>query len=284
MALYGPTGQILTTAVNGSSYTGLYAADGSYNIVINNSSSTVGLHHPCGAYNAFVTTNQYAGYYAPNGSVYVISNGAGGYFMVSPAPGIPTVAPSWTTFAPASLSNATLSNGNLTITRSNTSTGGGQSVSYKTTGKYYFEITVGNSTANTDFVGVQDSTTGYPAETNGSPGNYWGYWVKNNSILLSGGSQGGLAAAPTAGQRLRLAIDTVAARGWIALENGLWNNDAGADPAAGTNGKVAVTNCAPVIGFSAIGSPTVGDNFTANFGASAFAFTPPSGYTQGWPN
>lgn len=285
MSLYSLSGQINTTVVNGSSYTGLHASDGSYNVVINSSSSYLGLYHPCGAYNAVIVTNPTAGYYNSNGSVNIISNGTGGYYFTNPQSGSGIVTPSFTTFSAGTLSNANLTNANLTVTRTNTSTGGCQSVSYKTAGKFYFEITVGNSTANTDFVGVMDSTTGYPSETNGTSGNYWGYWVKNNQILLSGGSQGGLAAAPTAGQRLRLAVDVTnaAPKGWIALENGLWNNDAGADPAAGTNGKVAVTNSAPVVAFSAIGSPTVGDNFTANFGGSAFAFTPPTGFTQGWP-
>jgi len=50
MALYNSNGQINTTSVSGSSTTGLFAADGSINIVLN--SGNTGLYHPCGAFNA----------------------------------------------------------------------------------------------------------------------------------------------------------------------------------------------------------------------------------------
>ena len=192
----------------------------------------------------------------------------------------------FTTFAPATLSNATLSNGNLTATRTNTSTGGAASTSYKSSGKYCFTVTVGSSTANTDFIGTQDNTTGYPAETNGSPGNYAGYRVKNNQILLSGGSQGALQAVPVSGNKINVAVDIGNLRCWYQLSNptaGNWNNDASANPATNTNGKVCLANVAPVVAFSSIGSPTVGDNFTADFSSTACSGQLPSGFTAGWP-
>lgn len=74
MALYDANNQIILTEVDGSSYTGLYAADGSYNIVINNRSTYKGLYHPCGAYNAVVYSSGIKSYYAPNGSVYITDN------------------------------------------------------------------------------------------------------------------------------------------------------------------------------------------------------------------
>jgi hypothetical protein len=80
---YNADGQQMTTIVDGSTLTGLHAADGSYNIVINTSTTPVGLFHPCGAYNAFVVTDPSAGYYAANGSVNVITR-AGGTVLVSP--------------------------------------------------------------------------------------------------------------------------------------------------------------------------------------------------------
>lgn len=72
--IYNANGQIKLTIVNGSSYTGLTAADGSLNAVSNTSTSSVGLMHPCGAYNAVTVTNTSSPYYNPNGSLNVIQN------------------------------------------------------------------------------------------------------------------------------------------------------------------------------------------------------------------
>ena len=71
MGLYNSQGQRKVTIVDGNTYTGIYAPDGSYNGVITNG-STVGLYHPCGAYNVTPTdkyTNPlpvYAGFTSNN--------------------------------------------------------------------------------------------------------------------------------------------------------------------------------------------------------------------------
>lgn len=70
MALYNADGQMNLTAVDGLTYTGASAPDGSYYIVLNNGLTYTGYRHPCGAINAVVnetTTNASA----PNGSIYV---------------------------------------------------------------------------------------------------------------------------------------------------------------------------------------------------------------------
>lgn len=46
--IYDADGNIRTTTVDGSDYTGLYAADGSFNVVLDDTTYT-GLHHPSGA-------------------------------------------------------------------------------------------------------------------------------------------------------------------------------------------------------------------------------------------
>lgn len=73
----------MTTVVNGATYTGVYAADGSWNIVLNTSPTYVGLFHPCGAYNAVIVTDRYSPSRHPNGSMQVIDTGGGVY---SPVP------------------------------------------------------------------------------------------------------------------------------------------------------------------------------------------------------
>ncbi len=76
MALYDANNQIRLTEVDGGSYTGLYAEDGSYNIVINDGTALTGLYHPCGAYNAVVYSEGIKSYNAPNGSIYIKQNTA----------------------------------------------------------------------------------------------------------------------------------------------------------------------------------------------------------------
>lgn len=77
MSLYDTNRQIRMTVVDGSVYTGLYAVDGSYNIVTNDGTGAArAANHPCGAFNATITVDPYAGYYSTNKSMNVITNDA----------------------------------------------------------------------------------------------------------------------------------------------------------------------------------------------------------------
>lgn len=49
MGIFTAGGAINTTTVVGNTYTGMYAADGSINIVVDDASH-VGIYHPCGAF------------------------------------------------------------------------------------------------------------------------------------------------------------------------------------------------------------------------------------------
>lgn len=67
-------GHVSVTEVDGTTFTGLYAADGSLN-VYDATSDTVpnGLYHPCGAMNITITDGTtLTGRYANNGSIYVV--------------------------------------------------------------------------------------------------------------------------------------------------------------------------------------------------------------------
>lgn len=189
-----------------------------------------------------------------------------------------------TTFDGASLSNATLSNGNLTATRSNTSIGGAASTSYKSSGKYYFEFTVGASHSSRDFVGIKATTASYDDITNGNGGNYAGLWVVDGREASNGGIFGNLGAA-SAGDVISCAVDLVNNHVWMRRNGGQWNGTSTADPAGnnGGGGSWGGASVAPVIGFSNAGSPVSGDNFTANFGATSFVYAVPFGFTAGWP-
>ncbi|MEY9177727.1 hypothetical protein ABIF29_003996 [Bradyrhizobium elkanii] len=195
----------------------------------------------------------------------------------------PEVGGGGAAFDPATVSNAALSNADLTVTRSNTSTGGVASTAYKNSGKYYFEVTIGASHATTDFIGIKAATVSYGDITNGSAGNYAGYWPVHGSTVTSGTGFGGLGSA-SAGDIISVAVDLVNYAVWMRRNGGNWNGTSTADPATNNGGGGAISgSLAPVIGFSNFGSPVGGDNFTANFGATAFAYAVPFGFTAGWP-
>jgi hypothetical protein len=72
MPTYAPNGSIYVTVVDGTSRTGLIAADGSRYIVMSDGSAPVGVHHPCGAWNAtYAPENGPCPSRAPDGSFYV---------------------------------------------------------------------------------------------------------------------------------------------------------------------------------------------------------------------
>lgn len=74
---------INVTVVSGEDLVGLYAADGSYNVVDTTAVDPqfpCGIMHPCGAYNVTVVAgNAKTGLYAANGSLNVIEATGGRY-------------------------------------------------------------------------------------------------------------------------------------------------------------------------------------------------------------
>lgn len=67
MSLFNADGKVNVTVVAGTSYTGLYAADGSINVVVDDTSH-FGVIHPCGAYRLNSTDG--ISYYDPSGAIY----------------------------------------------------------------------------------------------------------------------------------------------------------------------------------------------------------------------
>lgn len=94
---YNASGQIKLTIVNGTSLTGFYAADGSWNAVFTTENTTLkGFYHPCGAMWANLVGTPPATFYAIDGSVNVMSDGGGGYVVAFPNTGsgtAPTTGP-----------------------------------------------------------------------------------------------------------------------------------------------------------------------------------------------
>lgn len=192
---------------------------------------------------------------------------------------------SFNTFDPANTGSAiTLSGGNLTATRSV------NGISYNSSfglpgfthssGKYYCElkaILLGSNTSNNAFgIGTSAAISALSSNTSfiGSNSFGWSYFFTNG--CFHSGSASGPTTGWVNGDVLMMAIDITAGKVWWGI-NGVWL--ASGNPATGANPiftSVAGT-LYPIL--------TMFDNVsqvTANFGATAYAFTPPTGFATNW--
>jgi hypothetical protein len=174
-------------------------------------------------------------------------------------------APSFTTWNPADKGTGViLSGGNLTASAS-TSTSANwystRSVVSKTSGKWYWEVTVGANTVCIGIGGTGLSLSNFA----GTSADSWGYYgtgvIFNNSAGI-GGSPASYAAGDVIGVALDRDVGTVK-----FYKNGVQQ---GPTVSGVTGAQFAVGSVREY------GAPA--SSLTANFGASAFAFTPPAGY------
>jgi lysophospholipase L1-like esterase len=152
---YNANGQLILTSVPGTSYTGLYAADGSFNAVLTTENTTwKGLHHPCGAYWGTVVSSPSSpvSYYAKDGSMNITQNSDSSYSTFFPQP----------TASQAPYLQAVASGGLPLASQSGAQNGGYRSVSLS---KHYFgpsdvtQMQIGD----TDLVGLSFAASGFNA-------------------------------------------------------------------------------------------------------------------------
>jgi hypothetical protein len=184
-----------------------------------------------------------------------------------------------TTFDPLQKdSSITLSGGNLTATGSSSSFASVLATISKSTGKYYHEITVGSSNG-TDLIGMANSTFPLASLFLGQDNNSIGY--VNDGRVLIGANLLTTIAAWTTGNLLSMAVDMGNQKIWFRVGSGGWNNDilANQNPATNTGGISFLTPF-PVTGpyFPAVCPDASGTQYTANFGATAYAQSVPSGF------
>lgn len=193
-----------------------------------------------------------------------------------------------TTFSPGNThSKIVLSGGNLSATNSVT-IGlwyGGMSNTYHTTGKRYFEF------KQTTYGGVDSLAVGLVTSVSkisqpdytyfGSSASAWSYNFNNgsNAYLLNSGSAINVGSPVTSnGAVIGIAIDFDAGKIWFS-QNGTWVNvGAGVgNPATGANPSYTFTpNTALYAAASIINTTAL---VTANFGATSFAYTAPTGFS-----
>jgi hypothetical protein len=203
------------------------------------------------------------------------SNSAGSAGATSAGVG-PITVPN-TAWNPADLANVTLSGGNLIATAS--AAGGARAVSSKTSGKYYWEITVNTWANGSTGCGIALASASLPGiSTSGVAG---GILFRDGSVYINGGSVGATGiGGRTSGDVIGIALDFANQRVWFRPNNTAWNGGSG-DPATNTGGY----NTSALSGalFPLACFNIASDKQTANFGSSALSGTVPSGFTSGWP-
>lgn len=139
---------------------------------------------------------------------------------------------------------------------------------YKTSGKWYWEITINSGT--THFVGIGTGDAGLN-EFVGSDEFGYSYHSLDGKAYSNAAS---LVYGDTyiAGDVIGVALDLDDNKIWFS-KNGVWQNSG--DPAAGTAQAFSLPDDA----FYAMWSGYDASEVTANFGATAFAYTAPSGFT-----
>ncbi|MDD5247529.1 MAG: hypothetical protein PHY45_00990 [Rhodocyclaceae bacterium] len=169
--------------------------------------------------------------------------------------------------------NVTLSNGNLTATTTSASQGGVRSACGKRTGQVYVEFTCTTFSGSSTAVGLNGPTL---ALTSG-----WGLWSmavnSAGTIYYNGNSTGLSIGTVTAGAKVCMAADLDNRRAWFRLNGGNWNGSASGDPTVPSSG----TPFDVMAEYLCFGSNASGNAVTLNAGASAFAYTVPTGYA-GW--
>lgn len=163
----------------------------------------------------------------------------------------------------------TLSGGNL-VASAGASLVGARSTVGRSSGKWYWEITITADSLSSSIIGVTDS--GFINTT--YPGNY-----ANSIALQFGGGRintgwtVGASGIPSfgVGSVVMFAIDATAGNLWWGV-NGTWvnNSPSGAADYTITPGSTLYAATDPYSG-----------THTANFGASAFSFSVPAGFNAG---
>jgi hypothetical protein len=181
------------------------------------------------------------------------------------------------TWNPSLSGDATLSNGNLTLTGNSSSYGITLATVAYAGGKYYAEMTVNanGASANGDVaVGMGTGSFSITAAYSGQASNTYGYFALTGA-WFNNSSQAATIQTSPAGDIIRVAVDIGNSLIWFSTNGGNWNNSGAANPATGTGG----------ISISSIGGTgeliaTVRNSgqLTANFGASAFIYSVPSGF------
>ena len=185
-----------------------------------------------------------------------------------------------TAFDPANKAAAiTLSNGNLTAAGSGGTTQPGtvRTVQSHASSKYYAEFTCNSVSGGKIGIGILNASQVIGGSGNGlgSSSNSVGYYSDSNIYAQGYAVIGGIVSFAT-GDNISMAVNVGTQQIWWRKNGGLWNASAGADPSTGT-GATSFSFLTGAV-FIGVECEQSGDTVTANFGATSYAYTAPSGY------
>jgi len=161
--------------------------------------------------------------------------------------------------------SVTLSGGNLVATSASYINSGVRSTVSVSTGKWYWEITCSSSGTPEPMNGVADSAAAYTYV--GSDSHGWGYWGINGQKYHSG--SGSAFGASYTTQVIGYALDADAGTLQIFKNNT-------------SQGTITLTGVStPYYAMSGNASGASNLVATANFGATALTYSPPSGFNAG---
>lgn len=174
----------------------------------------------------------------------------------------------------------TLSGSDLHVTNNNGGNNGVLATGGQSTGKFYHETSIilgDDPHYNTIGVALTSSSTAALYAGTGGIG------VAARGEIYSGGNDQAtniFGAVLMDGHVLCHATDVGALLYWARVDNGLWNNNALADPDTGVGGMPITTGAGTYTPFCSSSSGGAGlfEN-VSNFGGSAFAFTKPSTFS-----
>jgi hypothetical protein len=169
--------------------------------------------------------------------------------------------------------NVTLSGGNLIATWGSGTAGVRATSPITAATKVYFENTIGTSNAN-QFIGIGNASMPLNILI-GTDNNSVGYQSVGGQVFLNNVVIGALAACG-AGDVVCVAVDLTNSKIWFRKNGGLWNLSGTDNPATNTGGY-SISGLAAGPYFPAWAA-NASNSATVNFGATAYAFTAPSGF------
>jgi hypothetical protein len=179
-----------------------------------------------------------------------------------------------TTWNPADLLSTTLSGGNLVATT--TGPGAVRSTPGYSSGKYYWEYTLGVFNNGNSGVGVASSAA--ILSNVGSTATQAAFIYPDGTFYIHSATTGVSFGARVAGDVIAVALDVTGKLIWIRVSpSGNWNGSGTANPATGVGGLSVSALTSPLHG--GFGCSITGQSMTVNFGASAFLGAVPAGFT-----
>ena len=176
-------------------------------------------------------------------------------------------------------SGISISGGDLTAQATTSGWKAGRATKSRSTGKFYFEATVSSGDLGVGLGNASASLGNYV----GADGNgvfIYAHPTIGGGVFISGGGIGAWTSGTiSSGDVIQVAVDLDAKRLWAKrTTDANWNASASANPATGVGGYDISGPAAGGALTPAVSIQSTGSTVTANFGASAFSGTRPSGY------